>query len=64
MIGIKDMKMPKSCDVCDFGIWQENWCTDGHNYCEFPRMGEIVDDYIACRHPNCPLIEINEKESE
>ena len=41
-----DMELPNSCDMCDFGVWQENWNTVGHTYCEFPRMGEIVDDYI------------------
>ena len=62
MIGIKDMKMPKSCDVCDFYYKGEY----GHNYCDFPMMCEIVevDDYIASRHLNCPLVEIDEKESE
>ena len=61
MIGI-NMKMPKSCDVCDFCDEIEWGNCETENYCSFPRMGEIVDDYIVSRHPNCPLIEIEDKE--
>ena len=59
MIGIKDMDMPNSCDVCVFYYKGEY----GHNYCDFPMMGEVVDDYIASRHPNCPLVELENKEN-
>ena len=51
-----DIDMPTSCDVCDFYYKGEY----GHDYCDFPMMGEIVDDYIASRHPLCPLIEVKE----
>ena len=61
MIGIKDMDMPNSCDMCDF--YEDILCCDGeHSYCGFPRMGEVVEDYIASRHPDCPLAELENKE--
>lgn len=58
-----DMEIPKNCDVCDF--YEDTTCTDYytvHNYCGFPRCGEIVEDYITSRHPNCPLIECETEE--
>ena len=58
-----DMEMPKSCDMCDF--FEDKDCAGDyriHSYCGFPRCGEIVDDYIATRHPNCPLIECEREE--
>lgn len=54
MIGIKDMEMPKSCDICDFNTFGQ--------YCDFPRYGMDVNEYIESRHKDCPLIEIEDKE--
>ena len=52
-----DMRIPKSCDVCDFN-------EEGirYDWCNFPRCGFDVSGYIATRHPNCPLIECEENE--
>ena len=57
MIGIKDMEMPKSCDMCDF-----NSCGYPRQYCEFPGCGWEVTDYIASKDIDCPLFEIEDKE--
>ena len=46
---IFDMKMPVSCDVCD--LVEE---VLDHIYCKV--TGENVDDYIACRDRDCPII--------
>ena len=47
------MDMPNSCDECDFchGL-----------YCEIPWFGKTVVDYIACRHPECPLKPLPKKQ--
>ena len=54
---IKGMDMPKSCDVCLFVCENDNVAVDDyrHLHCGFPQMGEFVTDYIATRHPDCPL---------
>ena len=56
---IKNMDLPKSCDVCDFVCTNDSLPTDHphHSYCGFPGIGEYVTDYIGCRHPDCPLSE-------
>ena len=52
-----DMEMPTSCDVCVFMKTNDDLMSDDYRYmyCGFPHMGEFVSDYIACRHPECPL---------
>lgn len=70
MIGIKDMKMPKSCGKCWYSCIKQNanvLCQDNAYYCcltntEITYSQNLSED--GQRHPNCPLIEINEEESE
>ena len=49
--------MPKSCDMCDYMKTNDDLMSDDYRYmvCNHPYMGEFVSDYIATRHPNCPL---------
>ena len=51
-----DMDMPKSCDFCDLVRTQDNLSTEDRRFmvCEF--TGEYVDDCIASRHTNCPIV--------
>ena len=58
MIGIKDMKMPKSCMECKFCIDEQYKMLE----CQFTEASVSLN-YIN-RHQNCPLIEIDEKECE
>ena len=53
-----DMDMPESCDVCDFVKTQDDLPSDDYRFmiCNFPHMGEYVSDYIATRHPDCPIV--------
>ena len=57
MIIIDIDNVPKSCDVCPFMLTNDDLMSDDYRYryCGFPYMGEYVSDYIASRHPNCPL---------
>ena len=57
---IKDMKMPKSCDICPFMKTNDDLGVEDYRYmyCDFPGIGEFVTDYEASRHPYCPLIEL------
>ena len=57
MAVIIDMDMPKSCDVCPYRKENEDVASDDprHSYCSQPYMGEYVTDYIASRHPECPM---------
>ena len=57
MIIIDIDDVPKSCDVCPFMRTNDDLMSDDYRYmyCGFPYMGEFVSDYIACRHPNCPI---------
>ena len=50
----------KSCDVCPFCKTNDDLDSEDyrHMYCGYPQMGEFVTDYIACRHPDCPLKEV------
>lgn len=47
--------MPKSCDECDFIDTQLHYCT-------IPWFGKDVSDYVVCRHEECPLKEMPEKQ--
>ena len=57
---IKNMQMPKSCDVCPFVHENDDLMSDDYRFleCGFPRLGMFVTDYIACRHPDCQFGEI------
>ena len=50
----------KSCDVCPFCETNDDLDSEDyrHMYCGYPHIGEFVTDYIACRHPDCPLVEM------
>ena len=50
----------KSCDVCPFCKTNDDLDSEDyrHMYCGYPQMGEFVTDYIACRHPDCPIKEV------
>lgn len=52
-----DIDMPKSCDLCTFCAIDERleyYCNNNVADCYQCN----VDDYVACRHPDCPLIEV------
>lgn len=57
---IRGMEMPKSCDVCPFVHENDDLMSDDYRFldCGFPGMGMFVTDYIACRHPDCQLVEV------
>lgn len=57
---IKDMDMPKSCDICPFMTTNDNLSVEDYRYmyCGFPGIGEFVTDYEATRHPDCPLFPV------
>lgn len=57
---IKNMEMPKSCDICPFCKSNDDLELEDYRrlYCDFPNMGEFVTDYEASRHPSCPLIPV------
>lgn len=67
---VKGMYMPKyliefdeeikSCDGCPFCKTNDDLDAEDYRYmyCGYPQMGEFVGDYIACRHPDCPLVEL------
>ena len=55
---VNGIKMPKSCDVCDFVYDLNEGDLGTHNYCGFPGIGVYVDDCIATRHKDCPLGEV------
>lgn len=57
---VNGIKMPKSCDVCDFVYDLNEGDLGTHNYCGFPGIGVYVDDCIATRHKDCPLGEVPE----
>jgi hypothetical protein len=58
MIGIKDMKMPKSCMECKF-------CVEGLlSYCECMFTDRCVGKYNDVRDIDCPLVEIKENEEK
>lgn len=48
------MDMPDSCDVCDF-------IDERYHYCNIIWFGKDVSDYVACRHEDCPLLEVPKK---
>lgn len=54
---IREIEMPKSCDICPFVGTNDDLMSDDYRYlyCGFPYMGQYVTDYEASRHPNCPL---------
>lgn len=60
MVAIKDFGMPSCCFNCDMHI-------DGYSagyYCAIT-MAELNDNYtLEHRHPNCPLVEIEERKVE
>ena len=58
MIGIKDMKMPKSCGECNFVFNKEGYIQS----CNATTKYLVVKDYYFDKCPNCPLIEIEDKE--
>ena len=47
--------MPKSCDECDF-------IDERYHYCNVPWFGKDVSDYVACRHEDCPLKAMPQKQ--
>ena len=49
--------MPNSCDVCPFVHENDDLFSEDYRYleCGFPNMGMFVTDYIASRHPDCPI---------
>ena len=51
------MDMPESCDICSYMKTNDDLMSDDYRYmyCNHPYMGEFVSDYVATRHPNCPL---------
>lgn len=52
MVVIKDMEMPKSCYECDL-----------HNYHNCDLTNDGIEKYLDdVKHPNCPLVEIEERE--
>ena len=54
MIAIKNMEMPKGCVSCDF-------CTDDW-FCKI--QNKYINNFVPNdnnRHPNCPLVEIEER---
>ncbi len=55
-----DMEMPESCDICPFRKINDDLMSDDYRYmyCDYPYMGEYVSNYIASRHPDCPLKEV------
>ena len=55
---IKGMKMPASCDVCDFAVELNERELGTHLYCGFPGIGVYVDDCVFSVHKDCPLIEL------
>lgn len=57
---IKNMELPKSCDVCPFMKTNDSLSCEDYRYmyCDFPNIGEFVTDYIASRHADCPLVEV------
>lgn len=56
---IKNMKMPKACNVCNYSEWSNlNQCYE----CYFTKNGRIIflkDMDKGERHKDCPLIEIS-----
>lgn len=57
---IRGMEMPQSCDVCPFVHENDDLMHDDYRFldCAFPNMGMFVTDFIASRHPDCPLGEV------
>ena len=49
--------MPKSCDICSYMETNDDLMSSDYRYmyCGQPYMGDYVTDYVACRHPDCPL---------
>ena len=63
-IVVKNIDMPTSCDVCSFVETNDDLMSDDFRfmYCGVPYMNMYVTDYIACRHPDCPLEEVRDEE--
>ena len=62
MIFIKGMKMPNTCEECEFASWsnlcQTMWC----NRIEEPTGEDFSRDYKVKRAEWCPLVEVEEAE--
>lgn len=54
---VTGIDMPKSCDVCSYMETNDDLMSSDYRYmyCGQPYMGDYVTDYVACRHPDCPL---------
>ena len=64
MIGIKDMEMPKCCGQCEL-VTTSGYSPQEPLICPYLR-DENVDFYELeqeGRHPNCPLVELENKEN-
>lgn len=57
---IKEMDMPKSCDVCDFMRINDDLMSTDYRFmfCGFPGMDKFVTYYTDCRPSDCPLSEV------
>lgn len=57
---IKTEREIKSCYDCPFCSANDDLDSEDYRsmYCSYPNIGEFVTDYDACRHPDCPLVEL------
>lgn len=62
MIGIATIDMPNSCFSCPFvkTIERDDTLKD---YCVLMRQITLVDDYVMKRHENCPLFDLNDRQT-
>ena len=61
MIAIKDMEMPSDCYDCPFA--KNKRTNDYGSFCECGILEdyETINLYEHSKHPNCPLVEIEER---
>ena len=65
---VKNMRLPSNCWECDVGGSEFilNGCPFYNLDCEYDEEhGSYINEqenYRDCRHPNCPLVEVNDKD--
>ena len=63
MIAIKNISMPKSCSDCP--MCHPKGKDEPWNFCCFATMTDInIDEFDSTRSSNCPIVELDTKESE
>lgn len=59
---IRNMKMPKCCDVCQFSDWSNLHQTALCKVYDYePCFEDFSQEYTSKRSNNCPLVELPEK---